>query len=80
MHLSEGVKAPLHDLVGGAVDELPPKYLKKEHYITGVNIRIRPIAKSNETKDSTVQTGFFLHFANNGSIGRFTALDKSAPP
>jgi len=77
-HLVEGIETPLDDLVGGPLDELPPDFPEEEHRITGVDIGIRAIAKSDKTDDRAVQAGFLLQFAHNGGIGRFIALHKPA--
>ena len=76
LHLSEGIKTPLDDLVGGSSDKLPGDHVEEEYRIAGIDVGIRPVAKSNETDDRAVQTGFLLHFTNNRGFCRFLAFDK----
>lgn len=78
LHLDEGIKTSLDDFFRRPLDELPGEQAEAKYHITGVDVRIRAVAKGNEPKDCTLQAGFLLHFTHDGCLGRFPALDEPA--
>jgi hypothetical protein len=78
LHLGEGIKTPLDDLVSRSLDKLPGDHVEKEYRIAGIDIGIGPIAKSDEADDLRVQACFLPYFTNNRGLNRFFSFDKPA--
>lgn len=76
LHLGEGIKALLDDLVSESFDKLSGDHVEEEYRIAGIDVGIRPVAKPGKADDLTAQAGFLLHFTDDCGFSRFLALDK----